>query len=170
MLFLALFLGAVSVTFNSCTKDDPCKDVTCGDHGSCFEGSCVCDEGYELGADAKCSAEIRAKFIGNYNCTETCVPASSGSYSMTISAGTEIKKMSISNFGDSGLNVTATLDGTDKSKFNIDSQTLPLGGTNFTLTGSGTVSASGSTTTVNLNYAATEPTGTSFTCTVVMTR
>lgn len=25
---------------------DPCKDIVCGDHASCREGSCSCDEGY----------------------------------------------------------------------------------------------------------------------------
>lgn len=116
ILFLALFLGAVSVTFNSCTKDDPCKDVTCGDHGSCFEGSCVCDEGYELGADTKCSAEIRAKTIGSYTFSDVC---STGTYTGTAtiensSAG--VFNIVVGNFAGSGttVKVTATMDKNNK--------------------------------------------------------
>ncbi len=34
--------------------DDPCAGVECGDHGSCDEGTCACEQGYEL-RDGRCA-------------------------------------------------------------------------------------------------------------------
>lgn len=52
----------------SCSE--PCDDVNCGDNGTCLEGLCICDDGYE---GINCETELRAKFVGlwkstDYNC------------------------------------------------------------------------------------------------------
>ncbi len=160
-LFLlpALLLGAFLVFTPACGDDDACKDVECGTNGACFDGNCVCDDGYEIGTSGLCDTESRAKFYGNYNTSETC-STGNGSYSMGITAasGTDVTQISISNFGDSGLAATATVDGDD---FTVASTTLPNG---VTISGSGTISGN----TITLNYTGSGPV--SFTCTAVMTR
>jgi hypothetical protein len=73
LLFPAL-VGAMTM-FASC-EADPCKDLDgkCGT-GTCFEGACVCDEGYEADASGVCNVTWPTKFLGDYlgsdNCTST---------------------------------------------------------------------------------------------------
>ncbi|MEZ4983237.1 MAG: hypothetical protein R2769_16945 [Saprospiraceae bacterium] len=43
--FLSIVLVSATFTLTSC-EDDPCKDVDCGVGGDCFEGTCICKEGY----------------------------------------------------------------------------------------------------------------------------
>lgn len=62
---LVLFLAGLT----SCI-DNKCAKIDCGDLGTCFDGTCLCDLGYE-GED--CKTEVRAKFIDywhseNYGC------------------------------------------------------------------------------------------------------
>jgi len=54
-------------TIQSCDTD-PCSDVECG-NGTCFEGICECDAGYD-GTD--CNIVIRSLFTGVYNVQEFC--------------------------------------------------------------------------------------------------
>lgn len=68
-----LFLGALFVI--SC-KTDPCKDKVCGTAGTCSEGICICDTGYEQDSIGACNTEIRAKFLGNYSMKESCMKVS----------------------------------------------------------------------------------------------
>jgi len=56
------------LTIQSCDSD-PCSDVDCGINGTCFEGSCVCDAGYD-GTD--CSIVVRSLFTGVYDVEEIC--------------------------------------------------------------------------------------------------
>lgn len=55
-------------TVQSCDTD-PCSNVECGVNGTCFEGSCVCDAGYD-GTD--CNILIRSLFTGVYDVEEIC--------------------------------------------------------------------------------------------------
>ena len=131
----ALLLGAMLMFAPACGDSDPCKDVKCGDNGTCFEGACVCDPGYEQGTTGLCDTESRVKFYGDYNVTETCSPNSS--YSSRITAVSDVSKINISNFGDSNQNVTATVDG---NTFTVASQTIMVSGNSVTVTGSGSIS------------------------------
>lgn len=58
ILFLSLFL----LMLNACS--DPCSDIDCGPNGTCIEGECSCDEGYE---GMLCDTETRAKYLGLYS-------------------------------------------------------------------------------------------------------
>jgi hypothetical protein len=106
----ALLLGALLMFAPGCGEDDPCQDVSCG-NGVCIDGSCDCDTGYELGASGECDTEMRIKFLGTYSCSDDCVPGASWSSTITASANA-INKVVISNFANSGQNVTCTVDGT----------------------------------------------------------
>ena len=56
------FLLLVCLSLTQCS--DPCDDVDCGANGTCVEGTCNCDPGYE---GLSCETEIRAKYIGTYS-------------------------------------------------------------------------------------------------------
>ena len=43
---MALFATVLTVNFTACV-DDPCADVICN-NGTCFDGDCVCDVGFEI--------------------------------------------------------------------------------------------------------------------------
>lgn len=94
-------IGLASMT--ACT--DLCKDVNCN-NGTCVEGDCVCDAGYE---GTNCDTEIRAAYLGTYNVTETC-DSGSDAYAVVVSAGTSINDVVINNLYDAGFAVTGTLN------------------------------------------------------------
>ena len=58
-LFILLSIFTV---FMSCS--DPCDDVDCGANGTCDDGTCLCEDGYE---GTSCETEIRAKYLGTYS-------------------------------------------------------------------------------------------------------
>lgn len=158
-----LLLGASLMFIPACGDENLCDDVDCGTYGTCFDGDCVCDDGYEIGTSGTCDTEQRAKFLGTYNSTESCTPTSTGSYSNTITAGSEITKIVISNFGDSGLNATATVDEND---ITVDSQTITVGTNTFTISGNGSISGN----ILTITYEARSGGAVVFTCTVTMTK
>jgi len=153
-----LFLGAFLMFTPGCGEADPCKEVVCGDGGDCFLGECGCKVGYDKDATGNC-VESRIKFIGTYNTTESCTPVSTGSYANNITASTtDISKIIISNFGDSGQNAVATVDG---SKATLESTILQ----GATTTGDGTISGN----TLTFTYTSKSAAGvTLFTCTKTM--
>ena len=59
---LKLLLVFCGLSIFACS--DPCDDVDCGVNGTCVEGTCDCDEGYE---GTFCETETRAKFLGTYS-------------------------------------------------------------------------------------------------------
>lgn len=95
----------------ACT--DLCKDVNCN-NGTCVEGDCVCDAGYE---GTNCDTEIRAAYLGTYNVTETC-DSGSDAYAVVVSAGTSINDVVINNLYDAGFAVTGTLNTAGGIDFN----------------------------------------------------
>lgn len=132
-------IGLASMT--ACT--DLCKDVNCN-NGTCVEGDCVCDTGYE---GTNCETAIRAKFLGTFNVTETC-DSGSDSYAVTVSAGTGINDVVINNLYDAGFAVNGSLN--EAGGVNIPSQTFGVGMVSGSATSTGgvvtftfTVSAAG---------------------------
>ncbi len=57
--FLAI---ATTVLFSACEQDS-CLDLTCQNAGSCAEGFCRCQTGYE---GAECQIKAATKFVGFY--------------------------------------------------------------------------------------------------------
>lgn len=109
----ALLLGAFLMFTPACGDSDPCKDVDCGANGTCFEGECVCNEGFE---GASCTDTWSAKFVGTYtgfdNVTASTAGTPLGKYNLAPSAGITAKDnttLSISNFGGFNSIVQATI-------------------------------------------------------------
>ncbi len=154
----ALLLGTILICTPACFFEevDPCKDILCGDQGSCFEGVCFCNTGYETGPTGQCDTESRLKFYGTYTVAQTCTPNST--YTSTIAAGADVTKIIISNFaGVVGQSATATVT---NQHFILDPLTSDLYGA---IGGSGTISG----TTVTLTYSSPD---TTFLCKATFTR
>lgn len=121
LLSLAIIIGLIGC------KKDPCKDVSCLNGGVCVDGSCQCELGFE---GPNCETEQRLAFVGEYAVEEAC---NLGDFSYTIeiiASPDDIRKVTITNFADFGLDVDALVDGTT---IEIPSQMVD----NKTLSGSG---------------------------------
>ena len=150
ILAMATFMFAGLAMFNSC-NDDPCKDVSCLNGGTCDNGSCLCAAGFE-GAD--CSVLENAKFVGTFAGTESCT-AGTDTYSMVITASTtNLQTVTISNIYNAGYIATATVSG---SAITLPSTTVTAG---VTASGSGTVTG----TNLSFTYTVSDGTTTN-TCT-----
>lgn len=137
-------LGVVAVSamsFNSCTTD-PCKDVDCGENGTCVEGICVCDAGY---SGANCETEDRAKFIGTWESWGLCDSGILTNYIPTLTNGTSSTDVRITNFMGFDNPVNATVSG---STISIATQDPDSDG--YTVSGSGTFDPYQST--INWSY------------------
>ena len=120
---------------------DACKDVDCGLYGTCVDGDCECDAGYE---GASCATASREKFIGSYNVSESCT---SGNFTYAISittSSTGAANVIITNFGGftTPINVNGTVSGTSLT---IPNQTVGGG----TFSGSGQIAGNILTITYN---------------------
>lgn len=154
-----MLFAVVALTFTACKKDeDPCEGVTCLNNGQCNDGTCNCAAGYQ-GTD--CGTEMRAKFLGVYNVSESCT---SGNYTYQININTSasgVANVVIGNFGGVGASVIASVNG---SAITIANQTIDVQGTPVTFSGSGQISGSILTISYTLSAAGTSDPCTS-TCT-----
>jgi len=98
--FLKTFVVAIAAfcmfTVQSC-NNDPCSKVDCGINGTCFEGNCICDAGYD-GTD--CNIVISSLFTGIYDVEEICDsdPTFTDTYIFTINESIEgVQFITISN-------------------------------------------------------------------------
>jgi hypothetical protein len=92
--FFGLALVA-SFAFSNCT--DACKDVNCGgdDKGSCLDGGCVCNQGFE---GTNCEIEWATKFAGVWAVSDSVKNDKTYTYQATVTRISETK-ISIENFG-----------------------------------------------------------------------
>jgi hypothetical protein len=144
-LSIFLTLGAfTAVTVTSCNTDE-CKDVVCNNGGTCVGGSCSCLTGYE---GVNCQTEVRASYAGDYKGSGT--DNSGGTYTnWTISfasAGTTATNMNMILKNGAGATVlTLPVQLTTNTTYQITSTTVG----SFTYSGSGTVSPTVATATIN---------------------
>ncbi|MEO5674696.1 MAG: calcium-binding EGF-like domain-containing protein [Chitinophagales bacterium] len=140
--FLTVIATATIMFFNSCSSD-ACKDVNCGTFGNCVDGTCICDAGYE---GDNCETESRAKFVGTYTVSGTITCPISGDGTITNSVLTLTNSSGsvsdvVINFAGV-LTINGTVTGTS---ITVASQSVGA----FTYTGSGSISGSNITMTLN---------------------
>ena len=155
LFFLPILFGALALFMTSCGDTDPCKDVDCGANGTCFEGDCVCDVGYEQDAAGMCSVRTVDKFAHTYTADEDCSLSAASTYIVTIQE-VSLNQVRIINVWDLfGNAVTANIEGTDKL-------TIPRqepDGDKFFVTGSGTLTVNGAgKSVITMNYTVTDET------------
>lgn len=94
-----LFVGIVILSI-SCKKEG-CTDSQAENYDSDAkkdDGSCVF---------------ARDKFIGTYNVNRTCVYQANENFVITVSAGPNINEIIINNFSNDGVNIKATVSGSN---------------------------------------------------------
>ncbi len=142
---MMVFTLAIVTFYTSCS--DPCKNVTCLNAGTCVSGTCSCASGYD-GTD--CGTEIRAKFKGPWTASDGCSLSGSASYGVSISSGSGILEVNITNVWNSFVNsVHATISGTTIS---IPTQEPDSDG--FRVSGTGTINAAGNS--ISWSYTITD--------------
>ncbi|MEN9347482.1 MAG: hypothetical protein RLZZ77_993 [Bacteroidota bacterium] len=158
-LFKFLLVVALSSTvLTSCKEDDPCEGVSCLNGGTCVDGNCDCDAGFE-GTD--CGTQMRTKFIASYAVSEACT-SGNYTYDMTIStSATSASSVIIDNFGGVGISATGTVNG---KTLTIPNATSDVGGVSVTYQGSGQINGNILTMSYSLTYNGTTDPCTS-TCT-----
>ncbi len=127
--FFGLALVAAA-TFTTACNDDPCKDVKCGDNGDCFDGACVCNQGYE---GTNCDVTWANKFAGTWNASEVCNGTSGTNLTVTYTATiseTSAEKITVKNLGGFGLASEVSFDLTDASSVSFAG--TDTGGRKFT--------------------------------------
>lgn len=121
-------------------ETDPCKDVDCGDYGSCDEGICDCFDGYMKDDAGLCNVQWASQYVGKYTVTDECSLSGTATYEVEISTeGTgSIKDLVIKNAWNAfEYPALATL--TAENKFKIVRQNPD--GDNFYIEAGGTLSA-----------------------------
>lgn len=143
---------------------DACASTTCVNGTLVFTNNacgCDCEAGYE---GTSCETEQRQKFLSSYTVNEAC---NSGNYSYGVSVTTSsasISSIIITNFGDYGVTVVATVDA-NGTGITIASQQTTISGTAATFSGSGQISGNILTITYTISAG-----GSSDTCTMTCTK
>lgn len=117
LFYLALLFSAFIVI--SCDQD-PCKDVVCGDEGTCLEGVCDCNTGWEKDSAGLCNVAWADKFVMNNisssdSCTAGSVNAGVFVYNSAITklSATTLSSANLFGYGTSNaieLDVTSSTD------------------------------------------------------------
>jgi hypothetical protein len=151
----ALSFAAIFGLFATSCETDPCKDVLCGDHGTCLEGTCNCETGYEKDAAGLCNIEQRAKFLGTWNVADDCSNSGTTPYQVIISnLSTGIFDVKIANFWEFFvMDVTAVVSG---DTITISRQQPD--NDNYFVIGTGTINDAGNS--ITWSYTISDETGT----------
>lgn len=129
--YTKLGLVALMLLINFSACQDPCKDNLCGGNGTCQEGVCLCNNGYELDKEGACTVISRNQFLGSFNATETCSKTTEKHY-IDIVEHSNVDKLIIKNLYNHPNNeVIAQIK---EDTFSFSEQ---LTADNFVLTGKG---------------------------------
>jgi hypothetical protein len=94
---LSLLVFTISTVLVGC-KNDPCKNITCAFSGTCYQGGCQCQVGYE---GIHCETSMRDKFVGIYSINEDGTISAATQYPSVIAKDApnlKINEVTISNF------------------------------------------------------------------------
>lgn len=98
------------IVFAISCKNDPCADTFCGDKGTCVDGFCECDLGYESDQEGLCNNAWANKFVReNIQATDNCSAGSTNAgafnYNTTIALEnpTTLKSFNLFGYGSSNL-------------------------------------------------------------------
>lgn len=132
-----LFIGALLVF--SCTTPDPCKDKVCGTSGTCTEGICICDSGYEQDSIGACNVEWSAKFIkASAVAQDTCVGVNVGTFNYNMGiARKSATALTTTNFAGYGAANIVEIDVTSSTNLSINYTDVA----NRVFTGTGSISS-----------------------------
>ncbi|MDX2003161.1 MAG: hypothetical protein SFW35_12050 [Chitinophagales bacterium] len=140
--FYIISLFTLSFLFSSC--DDACSTSDCGPYKECFNGECLCPQGFE--GDA-CDIYSYEKYIGTYqvseNCTSTVTPANPP-YTIYVTPGNQVDRIVLNNMSNLGLAVEAVING---NFLQIPAQTIGA----YTIEGSGEYNSYTDRVTINFN-------------------
>lgn len=95
----------IALLMNSC-EPDSCKDITCPANKLCYQGACVCPNGFE---GENCELNSVDRFIGNYDVNEYAYTGTTPApfYSSYIEYGATNNEVWINNFSNTGIQVKA---------------------------------------------------------------
>ena len=88
-----------------------CGSTTCQNNGSCVDNVCSCTTGY---SGTSCETLWTTQYLGSYTCSQVCTPSlGSATWTSNITASTTNGSytLSITNFGNQNITVSATVDG-----------------------------------------------------------
>ncbi len=112
--FYFLALLGVLVAFAPSCNPDPCKDVNCGANGTCLDGSCICDIGYE---GASCETEWATKFEGSYLGKDVCGGTTYNLTKPAVISKRSATEVRIENFGGFDSFIDAQVTKSDELGF-----------------------------------------------------
>jgi hypothetical protein len=157
LFILPLFLFGAFLLTTTTSCGDKCATLDCV-NGTCLDGTCECDPGYEADSKGICNTEVRAKFLGSYTVNENCSKSGQAApYFVGVTSGSGISDVSLSGFygpvstGGFIAAVKATVDGTT---INIARQQPD--NDNIFVVGSGSISG----TVMTITYTVSDETGT----------
>lgn len=160
LLSSILTIGVFSTaTFTSCKKTKTCDGVSCLNGGTCADGTCSCPPGYE---GTLCQTKKVEDFSGPYIGTDTC-NILGGTMQVTIGQ-TSATDFTISGLDPGIISTTLTAKGS-YNKLTIPAQITGFGGSNITVSGTGTLTGN----TINIVYTETFAGG-SYTCNFIGTK
>lgn len=102
------FALAGAVTFTACQKD-PCIGLTCQNGGSCDEGFCHCQTGFD---GVECQNKTADRFVGTFHGNIHCEGYPSVIDTIDITMAGEPDVVMISRRGNMGAGADATFTGT----------------------------------------------------------
>ncbi len=145
MKLTSIFFALTLLLFVGCK--DECDGVDCNSNGTCVEGTCACDPGYE---GTNCETELRSGFIGNYEGPIDCGVILGGS-DATLSITSEVSAADQINldFSIEILDITpitGTVTSQDNFTINTNMQSVEINGqqVDVTISGEGILQADNS--------------------------
>jgi hypothetical protein len=162
-----LISGFVTIAIFSCVLYAGCKNkcgsLVCQNGSTCSDNKCICPTGYY---GSTCSSSYTNEYVGTYDCSQTCFPASVGASSwrspVTVAATNSGYTVTISNFAGSNVPYDATVD-------SLNNIQIPAGSYNVTAIGKYSVLANGHGQIV-LHYTESVGSAGTYNCTMTMTK